>query len=124
MDQHSVAARLRKHLLLFYREGSPPDLSDEARRQLSHELEAWGKRLETRGEMVFMADVLPGHATSWLGRGAGGELGPAERPELPVDLVGVCIIRARDRASALEAARRSPHVGQGGLVAVHEIDSL
>lgn len=115
-----MGPRARQFLLLFYWGGESPQLGEERDRERAGEFVAWARTLETRGELIAMETLAAGDAGTWLA-GTGEETGSVERDPHRLRLDRACVTRARDREAALESARRAPHLQDGGIVVVHEI---
>lgn len=107
--------------LLFFYWKDPPSGDPEERRERDAAFDSWARAVETRGELVVSERVLSDVPEVWLAGPEGRELAPAERPAAPAGLDRVCVVRARDRAGAMDLARHAPHLEGGGLVAIHDL---
>jgi hypothetical protein len=120
MDDHQpIIPSHRQFVLLFYRTAGAESLSPAEQAERDSEFADWLRSIETRGELVMAGQLLPGGSA---------RLGPTgdlvdEAPERDVHLAGICIIRSRDRASAIETARRAPQGLRGASAVVRELDS-
>jgi hypothetical protein len=122
MDDHNIGPQTRQFLLLFYWDGEPPGLDEGRVRERADLFVAWARTLETRGELVAMEALAEGDDGTWLAGAAGAEMDPDARARHRLRLDRACVMRARDRAAALESARQAPHLEHGGIVVVQEID--
>jgi uncharacterized protein YciI len=119
MADHPIIPTARQFLLLFYRApgAAPADEDDQQRRD--QEFDDWLRSIETRGELVMAGTLLPADAARL---GPEGEVLESE-PEREAVLRRVCVIRARDRAAAIETARRAPQVVHGAGAVVRELEA-
>lgn len=117
MADHPVVPTARQFLLLFYRaSGAAPGDDDEQKRR-DREFDDWLRSIETRGELVLAGTLLPEDAARL---GPEGEV-LASEPEGEAALTRICVVRARDRAGAIETARRAPQVLRGAGAVVREL---
>lgn len=118
MSDESTAAEHRQFLVLFYWDGEAPDLARDEWQRREDAFHRWARAVETRGEITVAERVDPRLPTVWLAGPQGAELPAEDRPPVSASLDRFCVIRARDRAAALDLARHAPHLRHGGLVAV------
>jgi hypothetical protein len=119
MDDQPIISGPRQFVLLFYRPSGAESLSPEEQAERAGEFGDWLRSIETRGELVMAGQLLPGGSA---------RLGPTgdvvtEAPEGDVHLAGICVIRARDRAGAMETARRAPLALRAAGAVVRELDA-
>jgi hypothetical protein len=119
MDDQPIIPGPRQFVLLFYRPAGAESLSPEEQSERAGDFDDWLRSIETRGELVMAGQLLPGGSA---------RLGPtgdvvAEDPEQDVHLAGICVIRARDQAGAVETARRAPQVLRAAGAVVRELDT-
>lgn len=117
MADHPIIPTARQFLILFYRAPGAAPADEDERERRDHEFDDWLRTIETRGELVLAGTLLPVE---------GARLGPEGEvlesgPEPEADLRRVCVIRARDRAAAIETARRAPQVVHGAGAVVREL---
>jgi hypothetical protein len=119
MDDQPAIPSPRQFLLLFYRAAGAESLSPEDQAARDDAFRDWLRSIETRGELVMAGQLLPGGSARL---GPGGDLLEGD-PGLDIHLAGVCVIRARDRAGAMDTARRAPQVLRSAGAVVRELDA-
>jgi len=110
---------------MFYVDRGPGAPAPDTWDQRVDDFNDWARAVETRGEMVLAETIPPGAATAWVDADEPAIAPPHGQPTAGdggLDLAGLCVVRARDLASARELARRAPPLGPGartGIRALH-----
>ncbi len=93
--------------VFLYSGGAMPEGEDEMKKMM----DAWGKWYEEMGDAV----VDPGNPFGdSVGVSSSGDGDP------PTDAKGYTVVSADSIDSAKDLARKSPHLGLGGTIGVHE----
>lgn len=120
MDDQPIIPAARQFLLLFYRAPGSDGVDADEQDRRDQQFDDWLRSIETRGELVLAGTTLPDDEARL---GPEGEVldGEPTGDAAPGRLGRFCVIRARDRAGAIETARRAPQVMRGAGAVIREL---